>query len=164
VQEAEREREGERELRTETRPPMAALQDSAWSKDHGAEPTDGGGEPKRKRARSVGVVAGGGGAAAASADVRKENGFSAPVAAPESPPAPASPARSKSAAGSVVDVTVVDADVLDCGVCFLPLKPPIFQVLYTTAATNSSQTTIFGDPPSKVDYGKISCSSKLPTQ
>jgi E3 ubiquitin-protein ligase SIAH1 len=80
--------------------------------------------------------------ASASADVRKENGFSAPVAAPESAPAPASPARPKSAAGSVVDVTVVDADVLDCGVCFLPLKPPIFQVLYTTAATNSSQTKI----------------------
>jgi hypothetical protein len=28
----------------------------------------------------------------------------------------------------VHDLTVVDEDVLDCGVCFLPLKPPIFQV------------------------------------
>jgi hypothetical protein len=26
------------------------------------------------------------------------------------------------------DLAVADADALDCGVCFLPLKPPIFQV------------------------------------
>lgn len=26
------------------------------------------------------------------------------------------------------NLTLADADALDCGVCFLPLKPPIFQV------------------------------------
>ena len=33
------------------------------------------------------------------------------------------------------DMMVEDADVLDCDVCFLPLKPPIFQVLYTSTTT-----------------------------
>ncbi|CAN6326718.1 unnamed protein product [Urochloa humidicola] len=37
------------------------------------------------------------------------------------PPAAAAGARSESA------VTVDDTDALDCGVCYLPLKPPIFQ-------------------------------------
>ncbi|CAN6340659.1 unnamed protein product [Urochloa humidicola] len=42
-------------------------------------------------------------------------------------PASAARARPESAAASVADVTVEDADALDCGVCFLPLKAPIFQ-------------------------------------
>jgi E3 ubiquitin-protein ligase SIAH1 len=36
--------------------------------------------------------------------------------------------RPERAAAAVGDVTVEDTDALDCGVCFLPLKPPIFQV------------------------------------
>ncbi|CAN6331442.1 unnamed protein product [Urochloa humidicola] len=40
---------------------------------------------------------------------------------------PPSMVRSESAAAAVGDVTVEDTDSLDCGVCFLPLKPPIFQ-------------------------------------
>ena len=39
---------------------------------------------------------------------------------------------------SVVDMMVEDAEALDCGVCFLPLKPPIFQVLYTSTTTRFS--------------------------
>lgn len=33
-----------------------------------------------------------------------------------------------SSGSAMADMTVVDASVLDCRVCFLPLKPPIFQV------------------------------------
>ena len=33
-----------------------------------------------------------------------------------------------SSSSSAPDLTVADEDVLECGVCFLPLKPPIFQV------------------------------------
>ncbi|KAG0517006.1 hypothetical protein BDA96_09G050700 [Sorghum bicolor] len=32
-----------------------------------------------------------------------------------------------SSSSSAPDLTVADEDVLECGVCFLPLKPPIFQ-------------------------------------
>lgn len=32
------------------------------------------------------------------------------------------------ASAVVANVTVTDADALQCGVCFLPLRPPIFQV------------------------------------
>ncbi|CAL4902905.1 unnamed protein product [Urochloa decumbens] len=105
---------------------MAALPDSGPSNGHGANQAEGEGEPKRKRARSVGVAAGGGGAASASAGVRKEKKGSSSMAAAA---APASAARAlpESAAAWVVDVTVEDADALDCGVCFLPLKAPIFQ-------------------------------------
>ncbi|GJM94674.1 hypothetical protein PR202_ga11344 [Eleusine coracana subsp. coracana] len=49
----------------------------------------------------------------------------------EGSPEPISPAPSlphARAGGTVVeDVMVADADALECGVCFLPLKPPIFQ-------------------------------------
>ncbi|KAK3137452.1 hypothetical protein QOZ80_5BG0452420 [Eleusine coracana subsp. coracana] len=49
----------------------------------------------------------------------------------EASPEPISPAPSlphARAGGTVVeDVMVADADALECGVCFLPLKPPIFQ-------------------------------------
>ncbi|XP_066368835.1 uncharacterized protein [Miscanthus floridulus] len=91
------------------------MADSA-SKDRAAKRSGrggpgGGDEPKQKRAGSLGVDAGGGG------------GSSAPATAPAS----ASRAHPGSAAASLVDVTVEDADALDCGVCFLPLKPPIFQ-------------------------------------
>jgi E3 ubiquitin-protein ligase SIAH1 len=105
----------------------AASQDSGSSKDHGAKQA-GGGEPKRKRARSVSVV-GGGAPASASAGVRGEKKGSSTTAAASAPAA--SPAQPESAAGSLPDVTVEDADALDCGVCFLPLKAPIFQVLYS---------------------------------
>ncbi|CAN6358568.1 unnamed protein product [Urochloa humidicola] len=47
-------------------------------------------------------------------------GTSSPSSVPPPPP-PAVGARSESA------VTVDDTDALDCGVCYLPLKPPIFQ-------------------------------------
>jgi hypothetical protein len=100
---------------------MAALQDSA-SKDRSAKRSGrgcpgGGGEPKQKRARSLSVSVDTGG-----------GGSSAPATAPAS----TSRARPESAAALLVDVTVEDADALDCGVCFLPLKPPIFQVLRYT--------------------------------
>ncbi|CAN6336288.1 unnamed protein product [Urochloa humidicola] len=104
---------------------MAALQDSGSANDHGPKQAEGGGEPKRKRARSVGVVAGGGGAASFAAVLKEKKGSTIPAAAPA--PASASRARPESAAASVADVTVEDADALDCGVCFLPLKAPIFQ-------------------------------------
>jgi E3 ubiquitin-protein ligase SIAH1 len=42
------------------------------------------------------------------------------------PPVP--PPGSAAAAAGVVVVAVEDTDALDCGVCYLPLKPPIFQV------------------------------------
>ena len=37
-------------------------------------------------------------------------------------------ARPAGAAAAVGYVSVEDADALDCGVCYRPLKPPIFQV------------------------------------
>ncbi|CAN6340654.1 unnamed protein product, partial [Urochloa humidicola] len=40
---------------------------------------------------------------------------------------PASRMRPERAAEAAGDATVEDTDALDCGVCFLPLKPPIFQ-------------------------------------
>jgi len=33
---------------------------------------------------------------------------------------------------AVANVTVGDADALECGVCFLALRPPIFQVITTS--------------------------------
>ncbi|TVU17661.1 hypothetical protein EJB05_33709, partial [Eragrostis curvula] len=51
-----------------------------------------------------------------------EEGSSKPLS-----PAPSSP--HVRVGGTVVeDVIVVDADALECGVCCLPLKPPIFQI------------------------------------
>ncbi|KAJ1261698.1 hypothetical protein BS78_09G050500 [Paspalum vaginatum] len=99
---------------------MAALQ-----QDHGAKQAaagGGAGEPKGKRAaRSAGVDAGedGGG----SRSKKKGRGSSAPAAAP----APVSAHPESAASSSLEDVTVEDTDFLDCGVCFLPLKRPIFQ-------------------------------------
>jgi E3 ubiquitin-protein ligase SIAH1 len=65
---------------------------------------------------------------------KKSKGSGSPNAAT---PAPRElPGRAASAAG---DATVEDTDALDCGVCFLPLKPPIFQVNpkpYTQPYTN----------------------------
>ncbi|XP_052155399.1 putative E3 ubiquitin-protein ligase SINA-like 6 [Oryza glaberrima] len=46
----------------------------------------------------------------------------APVGEPSEPAAP-----STRAVVAVAGVTVEDADALECGVCFLPLRPPIFQ-------------------------------------
>ncbi|CAN6345311.1 unnamed protein product [Urochloa humidicola] len=40
---------------------------------------------------------------------------------------PASRMRPERAAAAAGDAMVEDTDALDCGVCFLPLKPPIFQ-------------------------------------
>ncbi|CAN6331444.1 unnamed protein product [Urochloa humidicola] len=37
------------------------------------------------------------------------------------------PAGASSGSAMALDLTVADADALDCGVCYLPLKPPIFQ-------------------------------------
>jgi hypothetical protein len=124
----------------------------------------GGSEAKGKRARSAAGVdagaGGGGGAGSRSTGVRKskKRDSSAPAAAP----APASRVQPVSAAASLVEnyrgvscveffykwvfvylriffsylgvQTVDDTDALDCGVCFLPLKPPIFQVLYARTA------------------------------
>ncbi|XP_066360836.1 uncharacterized protein [Miscanthus floridulus] len=60
----------------------------------------------------------------AGAGVRnKSKGPTSPDAAMP-PPSRMRPERAAAAAG---DVTVEDTDALDCGVCFLPLKPPIFQ-------------------------------------
>lgn len=84
---------------------MADLPGSG-AKNHGAA---GGGEPKRKRAKFARAGGDGNG-----------KGSSPPAAALAS-------ARPESAGTSLADVTVEDADVLDCGVCFHPLKPPIFQ-------------------------------------
>ncbi|PVH61802.1 hypothetical protein PAHAL_3G126400 [Panicum hallii] len=42
------------------------------------------------------------------------------------PPPPPSRMQLEGAAAAG-DVTVEETDALDCGVCFLPLKPPIFQ-------------------------------------
>ena len=42
-------------------------------------------------------------------------------------PASASP-FARTGDSSVADVTVADADALECGVCFFALRPPIFQV------------------------------------
>ncbi|KAL6608232.1 hypothetical protein ACP70R_041295 [Stipagrostis hirtigluma subsp. patula] len=43
-------------------------------------------------------------------------------------PEPAPPPRERAGSPAVVaGVTVADADALDCRVCCLPLKPPIFQ-------------------------------------
>ncbi|PUZ64121.1 hypothetical protein GQ55_3G118700 [Panicum hallii var. hallii] len=81
------------------------------------------GEPKRKRPRpcdvAVGVAGGGRPAASGSASVEKEE--------PSSGAAAASRVRPESAAAATMAVAVEDTDALDCGVCFLPLKPPIFQ-------------------------------------
>jgi hypothetical protein len=82
------------------------------------------GEPKRKRPRpcdvAVGVAGGGRPADSGSASVEKEE--------PSSGAAAASRVRPESAAAATTAVAVEDTDALDCGVCFLPLKPPIFQV------------------------------------
>ena len=45
-------------------------------------------------------------------------------------PAPVPPPSSSSlcSESSVVRDVTVDSSALDCGICFLPLKPPIFQV------------------------------------
>jgi E3 ubiquitin-protein ligase SIAH1 len=43
------------------------------------------------------------------------------------PPSQVRP-ESAAAAAAAGDAMVEDTDALDCGVCFLPLKPPIFQV------------------------------------
>ncbi|PUZ64081.1 hypothetical protein GQ55_3G115300 [Panicum hallii var. hallii] len=81
------------------------------------------GEPKRKRPRpgdvAVGVAGGGRPAASGSASVEKEE--------PSSGAAAASRVRPESAAAATTAVAVEDTDALDCGVCFLPLKPPILQ-------------------------------------
>ncbi|KAJ1261695.1 hypothetical protein BS78_09G050300 [Paspalum vaginatum] len=99
---------------------MAAAQDSA-TKDHGAKKQAGGGEPKGKRARSAGLNAGAGDEGGSRTIKKKVP--SSPAAAPAS----ASSAHPESvAASSLVDVTVEDTDALDCRVCFLPLKAPIF--------------------------------------
>ncbi|CAL4902907.1 unnamed protein product [Urochloa decumbens] len=46
---------------------------------------------------------------------------------------------SSSSAMAPPDLTVADADALDCGVCYLPLKPPIFQVRRTSRAKPTFQ-------------------------
>jgi len=63
-------------------------------------------------------------------DTKKGSGSSHP------PPPPPSrmPPEGAAAAG---DVTVEETDALDCGVCFLPLKPPIFQVHTRTLLAHS---------------------------
>ena len=40
----------------------------------------------------------------------------------------AQPAKRK----ALANLTVEDADTLECGVCYLPLRPPVFQVTYIT--------------------------------
>ncbi|RLN11386.1 E3 ubiquitin-protein ligase SINA-like 7 [Panicum miliaceum] len=77
------------------------------------------GEPKRKRARPCDAAGGGREAASGSASVEKEE--------PSSGAAAAARVRPESAAAATAVVAVEDTDALDCGVCFLPLKPPIFQ-------------------------------------
>ncbi|PVH61780.1 hypothetical protein PAHAL_3G121100 [Panicum hallii] len=90
------------------------------------------GEPKRKRPRpcdvAVGVAGGGRPAASGSASVEKEE--------PSSGAAPASRMRPESAAAATTAVAVEDTDALDCGVCFLPLKPPIFQAMAVSLSTH----------------------------
>ncbi|CAL5096998.1 unnamed protein product [Urochloa decumbens] len=63
-------------------------------------------EKERKRART---------------SVGKPDGILGTSSPSSVPPPPPAGARSESA------VTVEDTDALDCGVCYLPLKPPIFQ-------------------------------------
>ncbi|CAL4910291.1 unnamed protein product [Urochloa decumbens] len=68
--------------------------------------------------------------ARASVGVRKKSqgSGSSGAAMPPPPPSPPSRVRPESAAAAVAGgVTAEDTDALDCGVCFLPLKPPIFQ-------------------------------------
>ncbi|CAL4910294.1 unnamed protein product [Urochloa decumbens] len=72
---------------------------------------------KRAKQMKVKKISSGG------AGPNKDNGSSAP-AMPQS--APAASARPESAAGPGV-VAVEDTDALNCGICFVPLKPPIFQ-------------------------------------
>ena len=51
------------------------------------------------------------------------------LAAPPRPSSPAPSLRSESSSVVVVgEMTVDRTHALDCGICFLPLKPPIFQV------------------------------------
>ncbi|KAL6608228.1 hypothetical protein ACP70R_041291 [Stipagrostis hirtigluma subsp. patula] len=69
-----------------------------------------------KRAKAVKDVKN---ASSGSAGAHKEQGASGPA------PAPAPRVRPESATAGVV--AVEDTDALDCGVCYLPLKPPIFQ-------------------------------------
>jgi len=54
-----------------------------------------------------------------------EEGSHEPASAAAAAAAPDVRARTRTA---VANVTVGDADALDCGVCFLALRPPIFQV------------------------------------
>ncbi|TVU17625.1 hypothetical protein EJB05_33673, partial [Eragrostis curvula] len=39
----------------------------------------------------------------------------------------ASASRANNRAAARRDLTLEDTDAFDCGICFLPLKPPIFQ-------------------------------------
>ncbi|KAL6607821.1 hypothetical protein ACP70R_040884 [Stipagrostis hirtigluma subsp. patula] len=65
-------------------------------------------------------------AAAAAARKRTRASVSSESAVPPSPPA-ASAASASRVRPEGRDVTVEDPDALDCGICCLPLKPPIFQ-------------------------------------
>ncbi|TKW24201.1 hypothetical protein SEVIR_3G037200v4 [Setaria viridis] len=57
---------------------------------------------------------------------KKSKGSGSPDAA--TPASRERPGRAAAAAAAAAgDATVEDTDALDCGVCFLPLKPPIFQ-------------------------------------
>jgi E3 ubiquitin-protein ligase SIAH1 len=73
--------------------------------------------------------------AQASAGVHKTNKGSG-SSHPPPPPLPPSRMRPEGAAAAG-DVTVEETDALDCGVCFLPLKPPIFQVHTRTLLAHS---------------------------
>jgi E3 ubiquitin-protein ligase SIAH1 len=70
------------------------------------------------------------------------------------PPPPSSRVRPESAAAALGGVTVEDTDALDCGVCFLPLKPPIFQV--------RTRTTL--PLPMLLSVGRIDCRSLTSNQ
>jgi hypothetical protein len=67
----------------------------------------------------------------------KGSGSSHP-AMPSPPPSQMQP-EGAAAAG---DVTVEETDALDCGVCFLPLKPPIFQVHARALLAHSSDRSL----------------------
>nr|CAB3463957.1 unnamed protein product [Digitaria exilis] len=72
--------------------------------------------PVRKKATTSGASAG---------VHKKSKGSNSSYAA--MPPPPPSRVQRERAAAAVGDVTVEDIHTLECGMCCLPLKPPIFQ-------------------------------------
>ncbi|GJM94629.1 hypothetical protein PR202_ga11291 [Eleusine coracana subsp. coracana] len=81
-----------------------------------------------------------------SAGAHKKNRMGSGSSEPAmSPPPQESRARPESAVSAPGIVAVEDTDALDCGVCFLPLKPPIFQDSQRQSATEFCPKNILLD-------------------